>query len=360
MMKTDRPDFDKWLSDFAEGKLSEKETGEVLRFIEENPGFADADFSLKITPYDDIVFSLKEDLKKSSSELTPSQFDQYAIAWLENDLDQDSRSELTGIMAANPGMKRNFDLILKTRLSPLPAIFKGKKALHKGNRFRVTAVFAIPLATSVAAAVLMIMLFPFMFRNHTGSETPMVPLAKQELILAPDSIELIPGPILKSTAGSLKQSGVNKHGIASGIPLPVAVPDSVTNLKKTLPDQDAIIPARPVPPSAILAMGKIPPAALAENRIDYPPEEEYAGMSTIEKFITRILRIKVLREDGRNTKPLSGYELARAGVTGINKLFGWEMALNEVSSGNGETSSINFKSKILNFSKPAKKTNPDR
>jgi hypothetical protein len=63
-----------------------------------------------------------------------------------------------------------------------------------------------------------------------------------------------------------------------------------------------------------------------------------------------------LKENPSPDSPLKGYEFAEAGVSGLNKLLGWEMALDKNNDNNGELKSIYFSSKILKFKAPVKNT----
>jgi hypothetical protein len=65
-----------------------------------------------------------------------------------------------------------------------------------------------------------------------------------------------------------------------------------------------------------------------------------------------------LKENTSKDSPLKGYEIAEAGVTGLNRLLGWEMALVEKNDENGELRSVYFSSKLLKFNAPVKKTDP--
>jgi hypothetical protein len=57
---------------------------------------------------------------------------------------------------------------------------------------------------------------------------------------------------------------------------------------------------------------------------------------------------------------LKAYEIAEAGVSGLNKLLGWEMALDERKDENGKLKSVYFSSKILKFNAPVKNSEPLR
>ena len=80
------------------------------------------------------------------------------------------------------------------------------------------------------------------------------------------------------------------------------------------------------------------------------------GRSKLSRFISKTFREKILKEKSAKDTPLKGYEIAVAGVTGLNKLLGWEMALDKKNGENGELKSIYFSSKLLKFNAPVKKS----
>jgi len=53
---------------------------------------------------------------------------------------------------------------------------------------------------------------------------------------------------------------------------------------------------------------------------------------------------------------VESFEIAQAGITGLNKLFGWEIALNKNTDTNGEIRSYNYSSRLLKFNAPVKKS----
>ena len=65
-----------------------------------------------------------------------------------------------------------------------------------------------------------------------------------------------------------------------------------------------------------------------------------------------------MKENKAKESPLKAYELAKAGVSGLDKLLGWEMALDERKDANGLLKSVYFSSKILKFNTPIKKPEP--
>jgi hypothetical protein len=73
------------------------------------------------------------------------------------------------------------------------------------------------------------------------------------------------------------------------------------------------------------------------------------------RFISKTFREKILKEKKPADTPIQGYDIAEAGVKGLNKLLGWEMALERKNDETGQPKSIYFRSKILTVNAPVKK-----
>jgi hypothetical protein len=98
------------------------------------------------------------------------------------------------------------------------------------------------------------------------------------------------------------------------------------------------------------------PAAdsIVPTTIDPGAEVAYDDRSRIGKFIAQTFRDKILKEDTPEDTPLKGYEIAEAGIEGLNKLFGWEMALTRNNDENGDLKSLYFSSRTIKFNAPVK------
>jgi hypothetical protein len=101
--------------------------------------------------------------------------------------------------------------------------------------------------------------------------------------------------------------------------------------------------------------GKELPNTLIELRSDNVTAA-YDGRSKFSKIIAKTFREKILKEQVPQDKPLKAYEIAEASVSGLNKILGWEMALDEKRSDDGKTEKIYFSSRILKFNAPVKKS----
>ena len=84
-----------------------------------------------------------------------------------------------------------------------------------------------------------------------------------------------------------------------------------------------------------------------------PPESnEEPGLNTL---IARLFRDKILKSKEHETGSLKPYEIADAGIKGLNKLLGWQMTLHRNHDENGDLKSLYFSSKILKFNAPVRK-----
>jgi hypothetical protein len=88
--------------------------------------------------------------------------------------------------------------------------------------------------------------------------------------------------------------------------------------------------------------------------------EEDDGRPRFGRFLAKAFRQKVLKEKTTKDSPLKAYEFAEAGISGLNKLLGWEMALDERKDENGKLKSVYFSSRILKFNAPVKNSEPLR
>jgi hypothetical protein len=75
----------------------------------------------------------------------------------------------------------------------------------------------------------------------------------------------------------------------------------------------------------------------------------------INKFIAKTFRERIFKSPTQEKGSLKAYEVADAGINGLNKIFGWEMSLQKNRDQNGELKSLRFNSKFLKFNTPVKR-----
>jgi hypothetical protein len=99
-----------------------------------------------------------------------------------------------------------------------------------------------------------------------------------------------------------------------------------------------------------------PATALAEIKITEVSDEPDLEHSRLRNFIARFLREKIIKSDFKEKGSLKGYEIADAGIIGLNKLLGWDMSLQKKRNDKGEVMSVHFNSKLLKFDASVKTT----
>lgn len=361
-MKPDRSNYEIWIIDWLDGRLDEARSGGLMEFLEENPDLKEEFDSLAVTRLapGEFSFSQKEKLTRSASELPVSQIEFLSVACLEKDITPKQLSDLEINISRNPENKRIFDTLQRTKLLPPRVEFKNKNLLKKypaGNR-----ILRISLAGMSAAATIAILLLGYFFVRHSKVENE---ISSAEIVI-PDSSRREPFVVKTTVLYARAEKSVAERGQNELSGYPVAktiVNDTVFSIQPQAdadPLPNTVIYNTPV----ISGVALLPPAALgnfqaanaliaSNNNFITPVFDE--DRSRFSKFIARTFREKLLKDDSYNETPLKTYEIAEAGIEGLNKLFGWEMALVKTNDDDGNLKSIYFSSKVLKFNAPVKK-----
>ena len=162
--------FESYIIDYFDGKLSENEQQSLCAFLEEHPQLM-ADFELfketqdiVIQP-DSRVFPNSEKLKKNAiipvNDMNESNYQERFIAFYENDLDESEWMALPDFLENNPSLLSEFESFRKLRLIPdKNIVFKDKQRLkHSSFRF-----YFSPAIWATVASVAAILLLFFLFR----------------------------------------------------------------------------------------------------------------------------------------------------------------------------------------------------
>jgi hypothetical protein len=364
-MQIDRSNYEIWFIDWLDGNLNSIQTGQLKLFLNENPDLREEleDFTpVNLVPYG-ILFPDKLILQKSVEEIPISQFEYLCAAYHENDLSESQRTELREIIDTYPDKRKTFNLIQKTRLASPGISYKHKKHLLKRTVFQKVIRLSVIGLSAAAAITLIIISYPVLSGNSfLKSNRSAQNQVSERVSQSPASVIPTDRKIIDSMTGSSEQI---KEGRIANIPKEDPV---ITNsdYKKALSDDsmvrkidDQAITVKKVPvfTQIDLEKGIISNTLVASNTTIYIPEVE-DERSKVGRFIAKTFREKLLKEKTPPDSPLKGYEIAEAGVTGLNKLFGWEMALDKKNDQNGELKSVYFSSKILKFNAPVKKSEP--
>jgi hypothetical protein len=361
-MHPDRTNYEIWLIDYLDGNLSDERIKMLLSFLDGNPDikeeFEDI-YLYRIEPGTD-PYKGKNTLKRSPADIQEKQFELLCVAASENDLSVSEAEELEIIVSSDPGKKQTLETFRKLKLAPPQLNFAWKSKLHRiGPGGKIIRLSAIGISAAAGIA-LMVTLFN-LTGNKTGNPVTQIPVA---------TVSEKKNNIQEKVSGSSNNSKSEKMSVSAFIRGP-AVTKVEKNRETEIIGNDSRPPATDslvagsaivrVNPSIIdfkkevnLGETKLPMALVTiKPGLTSLPDSVYKkGSST---FIARFFREKIFRSKTPETGTLKGYEVADAGIAGLNKLFGWQMSLQKTKDDKGNIKSLYFSSKILKFNAPLKK-----
>jgi hypothetical protein len=341
-MNISRSNYEIWFTDWLDNKLGPSEMEQLRLFLIENPDLRPEFEELNYMRLDPPMLHMpfRELLKKNASDLPASQFDLLCVAYHENDLSDQQKNDLREMIAGDSKREEIFALSGKIKLSPPDIEFSAKKALMKqtlsGKIFRIAA----PVLSAAATIVIALLLI----RPEKAVISKMA--SSDPIIINYDSAQRVqPGsaPASITTQKTIESPSAPITGIqdiaSPGIERVNAVTRAELNLKPEL------------------SVNSTDNSLIVLQDVSLPVERtDVAGMYDDRNRIQRLLafkfREKILNEDLPDTSPINGFDIAEAGINGLNKLFGWEMQLEKSSQ--GEPGSISFSSRLVKFSTPVK------
>jgi hypothetical protein len=345
-MIPDRSNYEIWFIDWLDGNLDEWQVHQLQEFLGRNQDLMEEFKTLapvKLKPAD-YSCPRKERLRKRPADLTTSQFEYLCVAGLENDLAPLQAAELREAMADDPEKRKIYNLIQKLRLVPSETVY-----LHKSRLKRVSVyvkAFRISLALLSAAAAVALFL-TLILPETVNIHQPAMTVAS---ITIPPAITKAPVPEPAEVIIPEVLTTINLYSEVND----AAVNDTVQKMNPDFP-RITLSPA-PMPGHVNIAGRYEAKSSLIEYKYGpaillFPDER-----SNVDKFFARLFHEKIMRDTTAGDRPVKGYEIAEAGIAGLNKLLGTELALQRNTDENGEVSSVYFSSGLLKFTAPVKKS----
>jgi hypothetical protein len=364
-MKIDRSNYEIWLIDWLDGNLNENQIHELKNFLNQNPDLSNEFYdmlSAKLTPPVS-SFQQKEELKRTAADLTESQLDYLSVAYLEKDLAPEQTSELLEITGKDQVKKRSFELMQKMKLEPVQILYKRKNHLHKKTAAQKVISFSLIGLSAAAIVTFAILNFFSVPQSLTVKNNKAVPIISSVTGVQNKTINKISEKQISDETKAIPEkhtkhiSYISKRTSVRNQSQEINPPDS---MMRTPADPSTLVSKIPVGLSMNIDLAPLRNNLIANNiRVRVPREEEYET-SKLSRFIAKTFREKFLKEKSAKDTPLKAYEIAEAGVSGLNLLLGWQMALDEKRDENGELKSVYFSSKIIKFNAQIKKTDPAR
>jgi len=360
-MKPDRSNYEIWFIDWLDDNLNETEVGYLLAFLKDNPDLQDEfnDLAMVTLEPSDVVFSRKNDIVKQAGCYTETQFDNLCIAFLENDLTPGQRDELKEIIDHDEKKRNQFELFQKLKLKPSQVKFKRKSIVKKLTAGQKVLRLSFAGLSAVATIAILISLYLF-FTSDFNRE----PLQTAQHIYTdtlfienhtPFFIKETEIPQIQRNSGPATSNSYTETRASQPI---AAITDLIKNIPESTQDiqRSEVLSALNVPiPENIISAH----VTSSNNLISYNPSYQpplIGERSKAGQFIARFFHEKIMKDTTAVNRPVESYEIAVAGITGLNKLLGWEMSLQKNTDENGDVKSYYFSSRLLKFKSPVKKS----
>lgn len=159
-MNINRNNYEIWLIDYLDGKLSPAEEEGLQLFLTANPDLKEEFDSFEFMPLEvvEITYEPKSTLKKKQIQavghINEDNYENYFIASSENDLGPADLDQLEGFIKKNPNLKQELDLFYRLKMKPDKGlIYTDKDGLKKQRKL---PAFWISAASAAAVALLLI------------------------------------------------------------------------------------------------------------------------------------------------------------------------------------------------------------
>lgn len=324
-MKIDRSNYEIWLIDWLDGNLTDLQVEQLKLFLSENPELREEFDELTLFSLKPSVksFPRKDHLKKSTADLSGSQFEYLCVAYFENDLSADQQTELRESIDQDTEKKRTFELIQKIRLAPANLRYKHKNQLIKRSAVQRVIQLSVIGLSAAATIALIVMIYLIIPRNlsvkiNDTAQNVVVDssLLKPAVDIVSDKLTTDKEPVLTKHINENLFAGVQKN--ASEIAKPnMNVPLQSDSLPRNTDNPEILLTKIPVNAEIDLKVEIVSNTLVASNSAiiisQYDDER-----NSLSKFIAKTFREKILKGNTSKDSPLKAYEIAEAGVTGLN------------------------------------------
>lgn len=348
-MKITRSNYETWFADWLDNNLTDRQVEELNAFLAENHDLA-VEFSelreMVLNPAG-LQMPGREMLLKDPGEMDQLQFELLCAAAADGGLAEDQLSDFHKMLEGNAGKLRTAGLFRKIRLVPENVTFPHRYSLLKKSAAQKIVSIALPLLGAAAAIVLVLLAIV--------PQKEVVPLASgifeidyddsQRIVVSTSNT--VPTAPVASPPKTLRKADEGKAPEKEEI----AISPAQLNLQPEIQFRASIasiekpaVEARPVSTSLVPIT----------TTVTQPEPVSYDERSSLRKLLAFKFREKILNEELPENNPVEPFEIAEAGITGLNKLFGWEMSLSRNTDENGDVKSVRFSSRLIKFSGPAR------
>jgi len=362
-MKINRHNYEAYLLDQLEGRLSVEDQQKLHDFLLLNP-----DCSGELSEMDPWILEpekvhfqnsklLRKEIPSHSTILENHNFDLFSIARMEGDLNSDQIMAHQTMVEADDHIAQEWMEWQRAILVPEPLVFKGKDQLRRrnGSGPRVIILGVISAAAAVAMLFVLFRTDPGLPLQENALQTPQEEVPQQALDVPAQSEAQI----------ALVEPEENKMEQTTADPPAQKLKDPVLfSIKKNhdrsleLESEINVVPQDDLQPrvlaSAANQLSRSSRAAEAvPDQIEplfVPPVPIHLSSLSIAQISEMDLQQMI--EDYTEEKDFSLLKVANAGIKGINKLAGSDISLLASRDDEGDVSGYQLKGKRFSLTRP--------
>ena len=378
-MKISLSNYEIFFLDYFENNLSPQQVAELMAFLDANPDLK-REFSefelIKISEKNNFTFPQKQNLKKSVSNITTDNYQDYMISFVENELSPEQVKELDIFINQNPALQKDLNAFKKTKLVPDVSVVFPDKSRLKHISIQPSAIsyqlsvfnnkklrYAIAIAASFA---ILIGLFFLLNKKEIPENIAVIKPVKS-------SEKSVKMPVNNNTSGANVQLALAIHKAKKHNSNPVI---SLQPDRTELAYEPPLLKVKPLSVKPInesfnenLILEKVSPLATEKYAATFTKDSSktlYAAndnnnRSSVEKTIVKsamnVIGVNSLPTASKNEKRhkiKNFWDVAFLATKAYDKVFDKDAELKQKFDNNGNLVAVNFSSELIGFEKNVK------
>ena len=338
-----RDNYESFFMDYLEGNLPENQIDQFLDFLNQNADLKEElhQFEEVNLPTEPIVFQEKKQLYEITADEN-QRLENRVVAYMEGDLNADENQAFETYLAAHPELKKEYDLFIKTRLTPDPRIkYPEKRKLYRKSG----ATIVMNWVVRAAAVVVLMWGINSVVQNQNTQKSGKRNQEVAEVSPKPESIakKATVEKRNQKTGGPMKNKPERNKEIQEKISVAAneALPANSNPTDRDLTPLAQITPIVPQlnqePMESQLALAR----SVNAMKINEPKK-----VMSVEEFLA--YRAKKVSKEGL----FSAQRIARLGLNLASEISGERIGYRMKD---GKIASVDFESKLMAFSIPLEK-----
>lgn len=364
-MKINRHNYEAYLLDFLEGRLSVEDQQQLHDFLLLNPDCAD-----ELTVLEPLFLEptkiqypekgmLKRELPDRSTLLTDHNFDLFSIARMEGDLTIEQEEAHRKMVAEDIQKKQSWMNWQQTKLAPAEVVYRDKEGLtrKRGISRRVIWTGVISAAAAIAMVIVLIRVEPGLPQQELSMQTNSGTNVEQPLDVQDQPASQVELPVMEET---------QEVELTPVLPMQKPKSSAMFSVKR---DHE-----RPIQTATEMNRDQVPadnlqprPLKVSDNRVyltslagdpvpdqikplDIPPVPIHLSSLSVAQISE--LDLQEVLVDYTEEKNISFWSIASAGIKGINKIAKSDISLLASRDEEGEVSGFRLKSKRFSLTRP--------